>query len=49
MSSVSPVLQYVVSYEVLDIEDVLQSLDSWPMGVCSTVGIDSSATYIWHS
>ncbi|KRY43360.1 hypothetical protein T01_11309 [Trichinella spiralis] len=39
----------VVSYEVLDIEDLLQSSDSWPMGVCSTVGIESSATYIWHS
>ncbi|KRX16644.1 hypothetical protein T07_10483 [Trichinella nelsoni] len=36
----------VVSYEVLDIEDGLQSLDSWPMGVCSTVGIKSSATLV---
>ncbi|KRX16582.1 hypothetical protein T07_7021 [Trichinella nelsoni] len=38
--------QNVVSYEVLDIEDGLQSLDSWPMGVCSTVGIKSSATLV---
>ncbi|KRX79080.1 hypothetical protein T06_3986 [Trichinella sp. T6] len=36
----------VVSYELLDIEDGLQSLDSWPMGVRSTVGIESSATLV---
>ncbi|KRZ48009.1 hypothetical protein T02_8553 [Trichinella nativa] len=36
----------VVSYEVLDIEDGLQSFDSWPMGVRSTVGIESSASLV---
>ncbi|KRZ61979.1 hypothetical protein T02_13482, partial [Trichinella nativa] len=30
----------------LDIEDGLQSFDSWPMGVRSTVGIESSASLV---
>ncbi|KRY60702.1 hypothetical protein T03_2422 [Trichinella britovi] len=36
----------VVSYEVLDIEDGLQSFHSCPMGFCSTVCIESSATLV---